>query len=123
VDLAELAVGVLCVWRVTHLLAAEDGPWGSIARLRALAGRGVLGELMDCFNCLSLWMAAPAAAVLADGWREGIPLWLALSGGAVLLERATASAAAPALYHEDEEVPDDVLRRKAESGGGGVDPG
>ena len=120
VTLAEVAVGVLCVWRVTHLLAAEDGPWDAVARLRRAAGHGVLGRLMDCFYCLSLWVAAPVAALLADGWRAGV-LWLALSGGAILLERATG-AAAPALYHEDQpEEPDELLRREP-AGGGGTAP-
>jgi hypothetical protein len=123
VSLAALAVGVLCVWRVTHLLAAEDGPWQSVARLRRRVGAGMLGELMDCFYCLSLWVAAPVAALLAEGWRTGVPLWLALSGGAILLERAT-DRATPALYHEDPEDPDDLLRRQPEEGrdgGGGGD--
>jgi len=116
--LAELAVGVLCVWRVTHLLAAEDGPWQAVARLRRRLGGGMLGELMDCFYCLSLWVAAPVAALLAEGWRSGVPLWLALSGGAILLERAT-DRAAPAIYHEDPEDPDELLRRETEGGVGG----
>jgi hypothetical protein len=118
VSLAALAVGVLCVWRVTHLLAAEDGPWQSVARLRRWAGGGMLGELMDCFYCLILWVAAPVAALLAEGWRTGVPLWLALSGGAILLERAT-DRPAPALYHEDPEDPDELLRRQPEGGEGG----
>ncbi|HTE18679.1 MAG TPA: hypothetical protein VK689_09910, partial [Armatimonadota bacterium] len=63
-----LVVGVLCVWRVTHLLAVEDGPWMAAARLRRLAGTGFWGGLAGCFYCLSLWIAAPVAAVLAGGW-------------------------------------------------------
>jgi hypothetical protein len=51
----------LAVWRVTHLLAQEDGPWDLIVRLRRSLGQGSLGQLMDCFYCLSLWVAAPAA--------------------------------------------------------------
>jgi hypothetical protein len=35
-------------------------------------------------------VAAPAAFFLADGWREWAALWPALSGAAILLERATA---------------------------------
>jgi len=117
VRLGTLAVGVLCVWRVTHLLAAEDGPWQSVARLRRWAGGGTLGELMDCFYCLSLWVAAPVAALLAEGWRTGVPLWLALSGGAILLDRAT-DRPTPAIYHEDPEDPDELLRRQPAEGGG-----
>src|SRR5262249_35312285 len=54
-------VAVLAAWRVTHLLANEDGPADIIARVRVLLGNGFLGELADCFQCLSLWVAAPIA--------------------------------------------------------------
>jgi hypothetical protein len=48
------ALSVLCVWRVTHLLHAEDGPWDLLVLLRRLAGTGITGKVMDCFYCLSL---------------------------------------------------------------------
>jgi hypothetical protein len=89
----ELLLGSLAVWRLTHLLHAEDGPFDLVARLRAAAGAGVLGQLMDCFYCLSLWIAAPFALILADGAKDRALLWLALSGAAGLLERATARGA------------------------------
>ena len=47
-------VGVLGVWRVSHLVTAEDGPWGMLATARGWAGHGVLGQLLDCFHCTSL---------------------------------------------------------------------
>jgi len=83
-------VGVLGVWRLTHLLAAEDGPWDLIFRLRKLAGSGWWAGLLDCFYCLSVWTAAVFAMALGANWREKILLWPALSGAAILLERATA---------------------------------
>src|ERR1700721_1770827 len=54
-------LSVLCVWRVTHLLQAEDGPADLLVRLRRMAGRGFAGKLLDCFYCLSLWVAFPLA--------------------------------------------------------------
>jgi hypothetical protein len=87
VELAELLVGVLAVWRVTHLLQAEDGPWDLSLRLRRALGHGVWGRLLDCLYCLSLWVSLPVALLLAGGLREGILLWLALSGGAIVLHR------------------------------------
>jgi hypothetical protein len=78
---------VLATWRVTHLLANEDGPAAVIARARRLLGNGFLGSLMDCFNCLSLWIAAPAALFLTHQLFPWMGWWLAISGGACLLER------------------------------------
>jgi len=81
------AVAVLATWRVTHLLASEDGPADIIVRFRRLLGQSPLGQLMDCFNCLSLWIAAPAAVFVSRRPLEWLFCWLALSGGACLLER------------------------------------
>jgi hypothetical protein len=85
-----LAIGALATWRLTHLLVKEDGPGRVIVRLRARAGDGWAGELLDCFYCMSVWVAAPVAIAIAPRPRE-LPLtWLALSGAACLLEQATA---------------------------------
>lgn len=90
---AALAIGVLGVWRVTHLVTAEDGPWDVVARLRRLAGQGMAGRLLDCFKCCSLWVALPWAWVLADRGTDRVMVWLAVSGGAILIERAFTPAA------------------------------
>jgi hypothetical protein len=83
-------LATLALWRVTHLLAEEDGPADAVVRLRHRVGSGQLGELMDCFYCLSVWLAVPAAPVVARRRRDVPLVWLALSGAACLLERATS---------------------------------
>jgi hypothetical protein len=84
-----LVLGLLGVWRITHLLAAEDGPWDLVVRLRRAAGAGFWGKLLDCFECLSLWVAVPFAAVLGRGWLERGLFWLGFSAAAILLEKIT----------------------------------
>lgn len=86
-----LVVAVLATWRVTHLLASEDGPFEVIARIRSGLGNSVLGKLMDCFYCLSLWVAAPAALIVTRNLYEWPLIWLALSGASCLLERPARS--------------------------------
>ena len=81
------ALAVLARWRVTHLLASEDGPADIIVRFRAWLGQSLVGRLMDCFNCLSLWVAALSAFFVSRRPLEWLFCWLALSGGACLLER------------------------------------
>jgi len=80
-------VALLAVWRITHLLAAEDGPWNIIAWLRRKAGTSILGNLMDCFYCLSIWISIPFCFYAAQGIQDRFVVWLALSGGASLLYR------------------------------------
>ena len=103
----DLAVGVLCVWRLTHLLAAEDGPAGILARFRRRLGEGFWGSLLDCFYCLSLWTAAPFALLLRKDGSGRFLLWLALSAGAILVERVTLR---PAAFIEDKEDSNELLR-------------
>lgn len=80
-------LAVLAVWRITHLLASEDGPADVIVKFRALLGNSLVGRLMDCFNCLSLWIAAPAALFLTRQLVNWVLVWLAISGASCLLER------------------------------------
>ena len=113
-----LLVGTLCTWRLTHLLTAEDGPWQIVARLRRRAGTGFWGGLMDCFNCASLWMAAPFAVLLGDSWAHTGLLWLASSGGAILVQRLTTRECedSPSYFeHSDSPGDRDGMLRKGES--------
>ena len=110
-DFYGLALGILCVWRITHLLQAEDGPWDLVLRLRRAAGNGAIGAMLDCFGCLSLWISILFSALLAHGVLHGMLLWPALSGAAMLLQRLSETkhepehspGDAPAFFIEDEE--------------------
>lgn len=81
----------LASWRIAHFIAAEDGPFDIVVKMRAKAGDHILGHLMDCFYCLSLWLSALFAPLLSDGWMEFVLVWLAASGAACILEQATAA--------------------------------
>ena len=92
----------LATWRVTHLLWAEDGPFGVLGRLRArLAAGGI--RVFDCFYCLSLWVGAIAALLLGGSLADWLIDALALSAAAIVLERLTAGAKAAA-WHDDDDA-------------------
>jgi hypothetical protein len=82
-----VALAVLATWRVAHLLAYEDGPWDVLVSLRARLGNGLLGGMLDCFHCLSLWVAIPFALFVDTSALTAVVTWLALSGAACLIER------------------------------------
>ncbi len=84
-------LAVLAVWRVTHLLSREDGPFNVLGQFRRVLGTRMLKDLVSCFYCLSIWVAAPFAWFLQGTWVERTIGWLALSGAAILLERTTAN--------------------------------
>lgn len=89
-DMTQFIIITLAVWRITHLLQAEDGPWDVVVRLRKLLGNGFLGHLMDCFYCLSIWIALPFGCLLGSNIPNSLLLWAALSGSAIFLERISS---------------------------------
>ncbi|MEP7318716.1 MAG: DUF1360 domain-containing protein [Panacibacter sp.] len=95
-------IEVLVVWRLTHLLGKEDGPFDIIFLIRQKAGAGFFGSLLDCFYCLSVWVALPFGTWFGNDWKERVLLWLALSGAACLLEQATTKKDTIPKYKEDE---------------------
>jgi hypothetical protein len=98
-------LAALATWRVTHLLAEEDGPADVVVRLRRRAGSSWAGDLLDCFYCLSVWVAVPFAVGLAGRRRVDPVACLAVSGAACLLEQATRQARVPHDHtHSDQEV-------------------
>ena len=104
------AIASLAVWRLTHLLALEDGPWDAVARLRAKLGDSFWGRLMDCFYCLSVWIAIPAAFFVTRHPIPWVVSWLALSGGACLIQQLFEK---PVVIERDPQPPtgeDNVLR-------------
>jgi hypothetical protein len=88
-DLLKYFVLVVVVWRITHLIGVEDGPFDLIIKLRKLAGNSFLGKLMDCFYCLSIWIGFFAAWYAATGFAEIIIFTIYYSGASILLEKIT----------------------------------
>lgn len=82
-------LAVLAVWRITHLLSREDGPWHLLRRIRKNLEQGILERLVSCFYCLSVWVSLPFALFVGGSLLEMLVGWWAISGAAVLLERAT----------------------------------
>ncbi len=56
---------------------------------RRFVGEGFWGKLLDCFYCLSVWIAAPIAYLIGQSWLERALLWPSLAAAAILLERVT----------------------------------
>jgi hypothetical protein len=83
-------LAVLATWRIAHLLTSEDGPANLVTRLRIFVAESPLAGVMDCFGCLSLWVAVPLAFFVSSRLLELIVGWLAIAGAAFLLQLKTA---------------------------------
>jgi hypothetical protein len=97
-------VAALAVWRVTHFIVLEDGPFAISRRLRFLGAAVGAAKLFGCFLCVSVWAAIPFALLLTRRPLELVVVIPALSGAAILLERITTRGETPApLYVEEPE--------------------
>lgn len=65
----------------------KDGPFDLVFRIRKKAGAGFFGGLLDCFYCLSIWIAIPFAIWLGNGYKEMFMLWPGFSGMACVIEK------------------------------------
>lgn len=116
------ALAALASWRVAALLAYDDGPWDVVLRLRRALGAGAFARMLDCFRCVSLWVAAPLTFAVASRPLDLVLVWLALSGSACLLDRLTQPAFAIERLDEPGEN-DELLRTETQRAGeSGADP-
>ncbi|MFT3947220.1 MAG: DUF1360 domain-containing protein [Agriterribacter sp.] len=98
-----IVLSLFAVWRLTHLLSKEDGPFDIVFLLRKSLANSFLGKLIDCFYCSSIWIALPFGIWLGQNFIEKTLVWLSLSGAASLLEQATSKndSGNTTMYHED----------------------
>lgn len=79
IQLVVLFINGIAVWRLTHLINKESGPWEMFAKFRDRIGivydeRGQrtsgneLGKMVNCFWCLSISVAVFVELVGADGF-------------------------------------------------------
>ena len=87
-------------------MSKEDGPFDIVYLLRKKAGAGFFGSLLDCFYCVSIWVALPFGIFLASTMGEKIIYWLAVSGMACLLEQATEKKHLSNHGEEENETPE-----------------
>lgn len=72
-------VAALAAYRLSYLVAREEGPFGVFAAIRGHIDpqqKTWIGRGINCTVCVSFWLALPAAILAGGGWLE----WLAVAG-------------------------------------------
>jgi hypothetical protein len=82
---------VFAVWRLSYLISEEDGPFDIVFVIRKQLGNSVLGDLMDCFYCVSVWFAFPFAILFATSLSTYVVFWLGISGGACIINKVLSN--------------------------------
>jgi hypothetical protein len=85
-------LALLGVYRLSHMIAMEDGPFDAFAELRDRVGQGNwIGRGLHCPLCLSFWLS-----LCMVGWLGFVGLllppynlisWLGLAGGCLVLHK------------------------------------
>lgn len=89
-----LLIGPIVIWRMTHMMQEENGPFAVFARIRAFlashtSGKaGGIDEGYNCFKCLSVWLSIVYALPLSDSLGQWVAITLFLSGVAIFLNLA-----------------------------------
>ena len=101
-QISQLFVYGLAIWRATSMLVSEDGPWFIFRRLRGATGivhdengavlmvpDGFLAQLLSCVWCASVWVSATwvGLIVLQPKIMGVISAILALSTVAIMVEK------------------------------------
>lgn len=84
----DVVILMLATWRLSHLIAREDGPFHILKRLRE---RLPLEGLTACIFCVSVWTAAGLYMVWFTPFQP-IILILAISAGALMLGSYTGAS-------------------------------
>lgn len=85
-----LVLLTLAVYRVSHMLAYEDGPFDVFARMRGAVGQASwIGRGLHCVLCLSFWLSLVVFFLLYPvvGVVMGVVAWQAVAGGVLVLHK------------------------------------
>lgn len=82
-----LLLASLAVYRVSRMIAEEEGPFSLFAKIHTLAPAGTwVSRGLECIMCVSFWVALPVALVV--DWSPSWWLtWLALSAVTVIIRK------------------------------------
>ena len=73
-------LAALANWRISFLLVREDGPWGMMASLRRIGGRGFTGRMLECVKCTGIWVSIPFTFFVSSNVTELVVVWVGVSG-------------------------------------------
>jgi len=80
-----LVLSVLAVYRISHMLTREDGPFDIFIGFRHRIGQhNWIGRGMNCVLCVSFWLSALTGFV--PGW---LLLWFGIAGAVTFIHKVS----------------------------------
>lgn len=82
-----LLLAILGAYRLSHMIAIEDGPFDVFAMLRERIGqKSWIGRGLHCPLCISFWVSALFAPTAPDMLGQAF-YWLGVAGGCLALHK------------------------------------
>lgn len=83
------ALSVLAVYRISYMMAKEEGPFSIFLSLRDAFDQSTwIGRGLNCPLCISVWISSVVASVMLYGTQDilgFIRLWLAIAGMCLII--------------------------------------
>ncbi len=84
----QFALACLAVYRLTHLITIDEGPWSLMLALRLAVGqKRWWGRGLHCPLCVSFWLSLLPALLWARTPESFVLTWLGVAGAVVVLHR------------------------------------
>ena len=83
----KLFLSALAVWRICMLLSIESGPFDVFYKMRLKFKNKFLGNLLNCIQCLSIWIAIPFSLWIGKSFMGIVVVWLGLSSIVCIIEK------------------------------------
>lgn len=101
-DWLELIVLILVCYRLSRLIAIDEGPFSIFLKLRVKLGaydygnngqaQSNLGRGINCPHCIGLWIALPLALIASGIQWHTLLYWFAIAGGQSFLWSLTSDS-------------------------------
>ena len=84
VDVLTLILAMLAVYRVSHMIALEEGPFSVFSWVHGKMNQSTwIGRGLRCTLCISFWLAGLATWIIGGTVLE----WLGIAGGVLTLHQ------------------------------------
>jgi len=77
----------LACWRFSVMLVRETGPFEVFEWIRHKTRNTMLGDLLSCVHCTSIWVSAGLLVAIHSEAGQWVVIWLALSAVTILYEK------------------------------------
>lgn len=87
--LIEFTICVFAIYRVSYMIAQEEGPFGIFAFIQGKTAKqsNWFERGMNCLMCISFWLSLLASLYLSQSVVQFFLYWFSIAGGVLVLHK------------------------------------